>query len=398
MEELDFYEVTGGMTPSDIGMSIKRASNFANIADLSAVDFVNAPKLDRDWVSTGADVTPTINTESAIASGVTIGYDEPTKYQLQGFPRDLLTVASGHIIGSFPSGEVSTKHRSFYYTGQTFEVKYRDLSGGSLKIYVDGVLRSEITAGNANAPRWALIDLGSAANTNYARRIDIVCRYEYWGGVVLEPNTTIFPTRDKNPRIAVVGDSITQGTGSNGISWAKAAGMMLNCPDLYVFGIGGSGYINNGQAAAGVGEFINRLQNITDQSPDYVVIAGGINDQAATDASFKAAVDEYYAELLTHFMKEQIIICSPFNPGNSAEKILSFRSILEDKALEIGCQFVDFISPDGLEGVFTGTGDSSAKTGDGNADIYISSDGIHPNQSGHNHIGRFFARQFYKSA
>lgn len=383
-------ENTSGMSLSEIGRALSSASAQTEIFKST---FKSGFDFSRDWVSTGA-VTPTINTSSSIISGVVVGDDDPDKYQMQGFPRNLLTLSSGFKIGSFPSGEPPVKHRSFYYTGQTLEIKFRDLSS-DFNVYVDGVLKFYFKAGMANAPRWALIELGSVLEANYAHRIDIVSRYEYWGGLVIEPSTTIFPTRDDSPRVAVIGDSITAGTGSNGLPWGKTLGMFLNLPDVHLFGIGGSGYINNGQAAVGVGEFVNRFANVVNQSPDLVFVAGGINDQSASDQDFSDAVNVFYDQALQSFDKSQIVICSPFNPGNSSGKILSFRSILKAKSDEVGCYFIDFISPDGTNGIYTGTGNSGAPAGDGNADIYISSDGTHPNQSGHNVAARYAAYQYY---
>lgn len=319
--------------------------------------------------------TPTFSGASTIAGGVVIGDEDYTKYQLQSAIADYMTLTSGFQRSLAPSGLVTPTVRSFIYTGQTFEIDYRTLSS-SFRVLVDGVLISQFQTTSTNMPDFALFDTGNIET----KRIDIIAKGEYWGGLVIESGSVITPTRDEQPVICVIGDSYTGGTGStfNNI-YSSILMTKLNTYDVAAFGIGGSGY-----TAGGAGNvFIDRLTEVTDRNPDYLIFAGGQNDAAAAGAVFQAAIDTCFDQALADgVLPSEIVILSPFFGRNASVDGLTIRDQLEAKALEIGAFFIDTLG-DGTDGWNYGMGTEAAPTGGGNSDVTCVADGTHWTPYGH---------------
>ena len=326
-------------------------------------------------VTISTDNTPTI------ASAVTVTRQDYTKFQLLSSRDEFLSTSAGYLVSTAPSGADISRVRSFFYDGQEVEFQWRYIQGAAT-IIADGEVVAEVNLFNAmNQPRWFKIDLGSAK----LRKIEVHSRLDLAGSIAIEPNTVMYPTRDKGYKIGVLGDSITDGTGSQfARNFVYNIRRRLGFNDISNFGIGGSGYINN----TGNGKFVNRIQEVSDAGFEYLMVAGGINDLAQPIADFSTAVDEFYTRALELFPASNIIIVSNWsNVGTINDSATTaMRDVLKAKAESIGAKFIDAINDAG-NGWLTGTGNAVDKEGDGNCDALISDDGTHPTNAGHNVYG-----------
>lgn len=89
--------------------------------------------------------------------------------------------------------------------------------------------------------------------------------------------------------------------------------------------------------------------------------------------------------ILAALPDSELVIIGPFFPrggtGMSADMVLMDDG-LKERADARGLRYISPIAEEGI----TGTGKVSAPVGDGNADIYISSDGTHPTPAGHKYL------------
>ena len=336
----------------------------------------------------GTTITPTVNTTSQIASGVTIGADDPDSYTFYGGERAWLTDTSGHKVCIAPSGAILMKQRSFCYDSQTIEIKMRTVSGANFGLAVNGEFVAYVNVGSSNQPSFFLFDFGSAAT----RRIEVFSRYEYWNGLVTEPGAVIAPHNYNGPTFAMMGDSLTAGTG--GAQDGTVARIVAECLDILdfrQFGYGGSGYVNN----AGGAKFINRIAEFVLAPRDLYVIAGGENDLGSSLSAFETDVDAFYTALLAEGIDPlKIVIVGMFSKGDPTPTRITFHESLRAKAAEIGAHFIDPLGVDGTNPWIFGTGRVGTPAGDGNADFYAGSDGsIHWSPDGHVFVGKNIARE-----
>ena len=381
----------GNSTGADI------ATNVNSLIDTGVTDFqkktlanLSSPytqAVGRQSEFTAADITE--NAASQITSGVAVADDAPIAYTLKGALRSWLTTASGfkRALSEDKSIAVYTT-RSFIYDGSEIEFKLRTLTN-SATVFVDGLLVGSFSISNTNAPAYFRLDMTTAA----ARRIDIFAGGGiYWGGLIKEPSTTVIAVDEDLINVAVMGDSFTQGTGSGEAKgYSNQLGMIFPNLNMFSLGIGGSGYVNNG----GTGKFINRIDELIATSPDYIITAGGINDIAETFATFTAAVDAYYTALIAASSVEKIIIIGLWNPASATATSIQFNDYLRTKAQALNVPFIDTIDPVNGEWI-TGTGNAAGLLGDGNADMYTSSDGTHPTQAGHTYLAKRVAKELMR--
>jgi lysophospholipase L1-like esterase len=138
-------------------------------------------------------------------------------------------------------------------------------------------------------------------------------------------------------------------------------------------GVGGSGY-------ARAPTFRSRIATVTAANPDVIVIEGGINDVPEVGVSLAALTAEvplFFAALRAAHPTIPIYVLSPQRTGRVLTDIVAAMAVIRAGALAYSCTYV-------LDWMYwiTGTGNVAAPTGDGNADLYINADGIHPSAAG----------------
>lgn len=155
-------------------------------------------------------------------------------------------------------------------------------------------------------------------------------------------------------------------------------------------GAGGTGYVNPGPS--GRVKFGDRVQpDVIAHHPDIVIVAGGLNDGGYPQAQTHDEAVALYDTILTNLPAVKLIVVGPWWPsGIPSDYILATRDSIQRAAAESGVDFVDPIAATSIQqtnaGWITGTGNVAHPAGDGNANQYISADGVHPTDLGHQYL------------
>jgi|SRR5579883_2088785 len=215
-------------------------------------------------------------------------------------------------------------------------------------------------------------------------------RMESWGqafgGVATQQGDNIYsPANALGPRCIVLGDSYTEGL----LCYAQRLADLMGW-EVWSSGVGGTGYLNPGPA--GRVKFRDRVQaDVLQNNPDMVIIAGGINDGSYPPRALQNEAQALYHIIITNLPSTKLVVVGPWWPrGNPPQSILDTRDAIKSAAIGLGVTFIDPIGSTNVQqvnaGWITGTGNVATPAGDGNADNYISSDGTHPTDLGHQYL------------
>lgn len=171
-------------------------------------------------------------------------------------------------------------------------------------------------------------------------------------------NATVAP-----PVVLLIGDSFSGGSDMNeGPEWPdmlKASNGWVLLEDV----IGGTGYVSPGQQVP----FTDRIEDDVERyAPDVVLLAGGRNDIAFPVDEVVAAADDVVAAAKRGWPDAEIVLFSPFASGEPSDETLDLARALQELAEARSVRWVD-------------------ATGYVEADL-IGSDGVHPNQEGHERL------------
>jgi lysophospholipase L1-like esterase len=314
----------------------------------------------------------------------------------------------------------------FIFDGQAFEVLF---SGGGLwvTLVVDGqymapgVIRQALSGGVAGAPLstqdcLTRIDFGSRATRHvslYGRSSRGPC------AIVTAPGDTLQPwDRSGEPSMTAMADSYGGAAGPNWLSgpfWEAAA--QLGIPHLDIDAEGGTGYARNAANADTMNlgnTFRARIPTDTDIAPDLVITAGGINDNNAIPmsglyatpadalAGFNAGVTGYYNDLRAALPQAVLVSLGPWAPNITRPTYFMARPMADTIKAALQAVGGPWVFLDNLNGGWvnsagvsasptgawqTGTGNTAHPAGDGNGDIYLEFDGVHPNVAGCLYLG-----------
>lgn len=205
---------------------------------------------------------------------------------------------------------------------------------------------------------------------------------------------------------------------------------------------GGTGYVTDGKANIASNTVFGsaeRVGRIVQAAPDAVAVVGGLNDEGKDLGQVAAAVKKCLADLRAGLPDAPIVVVGPQPSGGARTVGGTFADLVKataDAVASCGVDGVAFVDWAGLAGgratdfhagqtywrgdtiayagaiyrveaafwagdspagafpavrqvsaVFTGTGKAGAPAGDGNRDLYISSDGVHPTNQGSEALG-----------
>jgi len=274
------------------------------------------------------------------------------------------------------------------------DVLVRRSGTAPFSIYVDGLLVREFTDAEASAA-----GIGSGGSYRIpltfadARSRVITVDWDSNSALIVGFDTPIgsgiaYPASGKKgPRVLFVGDSFTEGTGASGapnyVTWAS---WHMGWEDVWRCGSGSTGYVEDGTRQSLVDRYAN---DIITQAPDICVIAMGINDRTAynsSPSSVTTAATTVWDAVIAARPQTQLIIVGPWSNrgGIYVDSVLvAMDTALAALASARGLRYISPIQ----EGWITGNGKVGATTGNGNADIYISTDGTHPSNAGHEYLG-----------
>lgn len=311
------------------------------------------------------------------------------------FPTVTLPNGSGGNVGN---GSFNINGWAVDFMADATKVEIRCLKGTSLRglmIEVDGhrVQASSIAWASSSSTMYTLLTFGSRA----IRHIRVEgSEFSGFRSVAVGPTDAIWNPGGDRLTMAVVGDSITAMTGAsrpNG-GFADSLGKLLGIADVREIAIGGTGMVNPGTANSTFGD-THRVADVLSSSPNIIVIPASPNDTAYTAGQITAAALATYRAHRAANPTVTIVTGGLF-PGSAAAaagtiKIETAAKAAFDAWADPNSFWVPIVSdPDG-SWVY-GTGRVGATTGNGNADLYVSSaDTVHPSQEGHDYYARRWA-------
>ena len=162
--------------------------------------------------------------------------------------------------------------------------------------------------------------------------------------------------------------------------------------------MGSTGYINPG--TPGRVDFQSRIgTDVVTNQPEYVLFAGGINDNtlttnAAAAAALTAACINCYQTIQNQLPNCKIIVLGPFWPGTPGPPSIFLVNNAISNACQtvgIGSNYIDTLADPWVTGTWN-------QPGSGSAVNYTLSDGTHPTQAGSwniaYHVAGELARRF----
>lgn len=327
------------------------------------------------------------------AGDFTVGTGTPDStyvLPISRYPNTRTTLASSQSTYSF----------SFGTDAAVFQLRLNFQSAGHLRIWVDGRpltdLMQPIAGTTPGSTHLLTVTLGTAK----PRVVRFDCSVMPFGGIYLPPTATMWKPPQPQKRAMVLGDSLSGGSAMNTAlgagTWFNRAMLLLGYEDSWQEGIGSTGYITAGTAVV----FQDRVAvDVTPWAPDVLFIWGGYNDNAGSQAAIDAAADLLYSTIETALPNTEIFVIGCWSPtGSPGSGITNTDNTLKASAAAAGIPFISPVTGEIYNGAgvliathgpwITGTGNTSAPTGSGNADIYIGSDGVHPTDAGHAYIAR----------
>lgn len=188
--------------------------------------------------------------------------------------------------------------------------------------------------------------------------------------IITTASGTVFPPpMDMRPVCAFFTDSYGMGAATTGqlpshipyLVGALLGWRMLTSAD------GGTGYQNDG--ISGGSRFTGHIPTLNGVHVDAAIFGGGINDVTAGEQD---AVTSTLNMWSTAHPGTPMYVIGPWQPSTTWATANADRTAaVKAGALAAGAFYID------NDGWIFGTGTVSAPVGDGNADVYISSDGTH---------------------
>ncbi len=225
------------------------------------------------------------------------------------------------------------------------------------------------------------------------------------GGVTVKTGYTVTAPTGTTVKAVVTGDSFTealnQGTYSgttkfwqwDGLAnvFARKAGItwMRNAA------VGGTGYWNQSGGVPGTRSNIYNQEDywISDDTYDAILFAGGYNDAGQTsDANLRILARAAWEKARTAQPNALIMVAGIWGgrtlSSDSSVRIPSEAALLAEfnSWADPFSMFIP-VSPTYATAWMYGTGYEGATNGSGNSDLYVSTDGTHPNRSGHLYLG-----------
>jgi len=310
--------------------------------------------------------------------------------------RSTIALNSPWVQPVLPTGwpTVTSTEFAFGLDGSSFEVLLRG-NGSYLGIAVDGADDSSrfYTPPDVRT-HYYTVNFASSARRQVVLKLS--GNYQF-GGLFVSTTNGLWPAvLPKQHRMIVVGDSFSEDTTSS--SWTSCLMSLFRNVDVWSSSVGSTGYLNPG--TPGRVNFQDRLvADVVSNAPDYVLFAGGINDNtlmtnSAAAGALQAACLNCYQTIRSNLPNCKIIVLGPFWPRTpDTTSIFLVNNTISNacQVAGIGSNYIDTLSNPWVTGVWN-------QPGSGNAVIYTLSDGTHPTGQGAwnlaYHVATELARRF----
>ncbi len=361
--------------------------------------FVNLSTLRKGQFSQGDScpisikpIIDSINSTQTIPSPVIVTKDSPIitilrgKVKLAGtvFPDYLFNVPS-YVTGTY--GAFSQIAIQIGHYGNQFSFMTKT-NGAKFRLLIDGLL---VTPKTISLSSSGLIVYQVITFAMAKKRIITIegCGNIFIGSLLSNQGGYFFKVDNFTPTKAViVGDSFTDGANADAqyIGYANLLSQQLGW-DGWCSGSGGTGYATSGPIA-GRFRFMDRvLQDVINNKPNVVVMAGGFNDvDFITNmgvSAYQKIVDSTIDSICHQLPTAKLISIGSFWNNNDTLALKDSVSECIERATVRNKGI--FINP---KGWITGTGYVDHTKGNGNADSLISADGTHPTNLGHEFLAK----------
>jgi lysophospholipase L1-like esterase len=369
-------------------------------------------------------------------------------------PGKITVFSTDKAYASYLTGGTSQNRRDYWRCRTTYSgagvmqwIVQARTTTLSYRVWVDGmpltVDQQKFTT-TAGSNYLMTVDFGTTQLG--PRTVELEVNDPTFGGCYVGPTDSL--SRYRSPRAVMCGFGDSHTAGANGVgvgdTWLTWAARLLGL-DAANMAIGGSGFFASATNGA---DFRQRvIPDVVPMNPDIVVFPGGYNDVAATTTPSTAALGteaDYVYGLLRQNLPNAVII--PAGPFWQTQVVGASAKGQDDAqraaAIVHDLPFISFIDPAGLMAAgampppawaastaygvgdvvtssnnawkavsahtsgttfdttrwralsfVTGTGKSTALAGNGNADVIVSSDGIHMTAQGHKIAGYFMATE-----
>lgn len=319
---------------------------------------------------TGATFTVTTNggVGSTIYAGVTIARNDANITYWGSDIKDSVAGYRGNGTGN------GTQCRVNFKTDST-KIDFR-LAGLNSKydLYVDGHRISDQSV-NTDASGATYVYTIDWEGDSKMRSYSLVGVNTAFGGLTLDTGKTISKINTPAKMFWQLGDSYTFGTMATQASFNdfRTYCDQLGIPGL-ADGIGGSGWSSTGSTQPQ--ERIKAKLQTLSFDPTYIVLSLGYNDAPAGRLDLiKTNFRESVALIKQYKPNAKIIVIGPATPLGMTDQIAAVRDTMIELAAEFEFDFID------VKGWVTAE----------NADVYTSTDRVHPNDAGYFYRGAKFA-------
>lgn len=278
----------------------------------------------------------------------------------------------------------------FSYDGAKLELRTKfQTAGVRHRVWADGILVGT-AAGPTGSPdgNWYRYPITLPDARRRLIRIDTTA-YSRMVGLTTEAGTSVtYPAGTlKGPRVALFGDSFIEGAVAADYfaTLASRISLGMGWTDLWALGSGGTGYLATNPTFSRP-KYRDRVNHITANNPDIVIVAGGINDYMFNAADVGTEAGLLFDAIRTGCPDAELLVIGPWAPYEITAwdtQQFAIRDSIKAAADARGLYFID----PAAERWITGTGRVGAPTGTGNADTFTSSDGTHPTDAGHIYLG-----------
>jgi len=270
----------------------------------------------------------------------------------------------------------------------TLEIRFRGV-GGRYRVWVDGHPTS--LAPRDAPPGGAFYRLSVQFPSRSLRAVRFESdesRFTQFTVARSDAGTAAAPA---GTRAVILGDSFTEGAraAARFTAFGQTLCALSGWDDCWAAGSGGTGYLATGASFPGRVKYRDRVVNdVLAWRPDVVVVTGGRNDGPFTVAQERAESRALFQQIRKALPTALFITTSTF-PASQGEannsKLLAFSDAIRKSSAGLADHYLDVMGP---QAYITGNGDAGSPTGNGNADVLTSADGVHPTQAGHDELGR----------
>lgn len=298
------------------------------------------------------------------------------------------TISGSPAVGIFRVGADVHASRVAIHT---FEISP---GSGRYRVLVNGQVAGLATSSGSSPYNWHILDF-TAAGGAMRRRIEIISNGgQYFGGLAVATTDAILKPQRNALAVAWSGDLITACAGATfpQDGYIYVAGDLLGW-EINNQGIGSTGYLATAHGAQL--SCRQRIGDILTSGCDVHVVAHGFNDG---ETELQAEVAAYLQALRGDSRTAQIPIIvqgvSPEAAGPGAvvarERAIAAAVTAQRAAGDDLVWFIPVATASEGPWLF-GTGHVGATNGSGPSDWAVCSDGVHPSDAGHDHLGRNFA-------